>query len=90
MNKTELVTKVSEKTEYSKKACEEIVKATFEAITEELQNGGSFSLIGFGTFSVSERAERKAKNPATGAEIVIPATKVPRFKAGKALKEAVK
>lgn len=90
MNKSELVAKVSEKTEYSQKVVDEIVKATFESITEALKDGESFSLIGFGTFSVSERAAREGKNPATGEKIKIPATKVPKFKAGKALKDAVK
>ncbi len=90
MNKSELVAKVSEKTEYSQKVVDEIVKATFESITEALKDGDAFSLIGFGTFSVAERAAREGKNPATGEKITIPATKVPKFKAGKALKDAVK
>ncbi len=90
MNKGELVSKVSEKTKKPQKVCEEVVKATIEAITESLAAGESVALVGFGTFSVSERAAREGKNPATGEKIKIPATKVPKFKAGKALKDAVK
>ena len=90
MNKSELVAKVSEKTKFSQKECEAIVKATIETITESLADGDSVAFVGFGTFSVSERAAREGKNPATGAKIKIPATKVPKFKAGKALKDAVK
>ncbi len=90
MNKADLVEKVSDKTEYSKKACEEIIKATFDSISECLTEGDSLSLIGFGTFSVGNRAARECKNPQTGEKIKIPATKVPKFKAGKALKDAVK
>lgn len=90
MNKGELVAKVAEKTEKSQKVCEEVVKATIEAITESLAAGESVALVGFGTFSVSERAAREGKNPATGEKIKIPATKVPKFKAGKALKDVVK
>lgn len=90
MNKAELVAKVSDKTEYSQKVCDEIVKAVIETVSESLADGDSVALIGFGTFSVSERAAREGKNPATGEKIKIPATKVPKFKAGKALKDAVK
>ena len=90
MNKTELVAKVSEKTEYSQKVCDEVVKAVFNTITDALSEGDSFSLVGFGTFTVADRAAREGKNPATGEKIVIPATKIPKFRAGKALKDAVK
>lgn len=89
MNKGELIDSVSEKTEYSKKSCDEIIKAMLETIQESLVNGESVSFIGFGTFSVGERSAREGKNPATGEKIKIPATKVPKFKAGKALKDAV-
>ncbi|GHV97473.1 transcriptional regulator [Lactobacillus nasalidis] len=90
MNKTELVSVVSEKTEFSKKESAQIVDALFATIEEELAKGEKVQLIGFGTFEVRERAARKGRNPQTGAEIEIPASKVPAFKPGKALKDAVK
>jgi len=90
MNKTELIQAVSEKAEVSKKEATKIVEATFESITEALQNGEKIQLIGFGTFEVRERAARKGRNPRTKEDIEIPASKVPAFKAGKALKDAVK
>lgn len=89
MNKTELVNAVAEKAELKKVEAEAAVKATIDAISEELTNGGSITLIGFGTFSVLERAARNGKNPRTGEEIKIPAKKVPKFKPGKALSESV-
>ncbi|GHN39849.1 DNA-binding protein HU [Lactobacillus delbrueckii] len=90
MNKTELVSVVSEKTEFSKKESAQIVDALFASIEEALAKGEKIQLIGFGTFEVRERAARKGRNPQTGAEIEIPASKVPAFKPGKALKDAVK
>ena len=90
MNKTELIQAVTEKAEVSKKEATKIVEATFESITEALQNGEKIQLIGFGTFEVRERAARKGRNPRTKGDIEIPASKVPAFKAGKALKDAVK
>lgn len=90
MNKTELIQAVTEKTDVSKKEATKIVEATFESITEALQNGEKIQLIGFGTFEVRERAARKGRNPRTKEDIEIPASKVPAFKAGKALKDAVK
>lgn len=90
MNKTELVSVVSEKTEFSKKESAQIVDAMFASIEEALAKGEKVQLIGFGTFEVRERAARKGRNPQTGAEIEIPASKVPAFKPGKALKDAVK
>ena len=90
MNKTELVSVVSEKTEFSKKESAQIVEALFASIEEALAKGEKVQLIGFGTFEVRERAARKGRNPQTGAEIEIPASKVPAFKPGKALKDAVK
>ena len=89
-NKTELVSVVSEKTEFSKKESAQIVDALFASIEEALAKGEKVQLIGFGTFEVRERAARKGRNPQTGAEIEIPASKVPAFKPGKALKDAVK
>lgn len=90
MNKTELISVVSEKTEFSKKESAQIVDALFASIEEALAKGEKVQLIGFGTFEVRERAARKGRNPQTGAEIEIPASKVPAFKPGKALKDAVK
>ncbi|MCC9623684.1 HU family DNA-binding protein [Thalassospira sp. MA62] len=90
MNKTELIQAVTEKADVSKKEATKIVEATFESITEALQNGEKIQLIGFGTFEVRERAARKGRNPRTKEDIEIPASKVPAFKAGKALKDAVK
>lgn len=90
MNKTELVSVVSEKTEFSKKESAQIVDALFASIEEALAKGEKVQLIGFGTFEVRERAARKGRNPQTGVEIEIPASKVPAFKPGKALKDAVK
>ena len=89
MNKTELVNTVAESTELSKKDVTKAVDAVFEAIQEALSNGDKVQLIGFGNFEVRERAARKGRNPQTGEEIEIAASKVPAFKPGKALKEAV-
>jgi DNA-binding protein HU-beta len=89
MNKTELVAAVAEKAELSKKDSEAAVKAVVEAVTEELAKGGKVQLVGFGTFEVAQRAARTGKNPQTGKEIKIAACKAPKFKAGKALKDAV-
>ena len=90
MNKTELINAVAEKTELSKKDATSAVDAVFEVITSSLQEGEKVQLIGFGNFEVRERAARKGRNPQTGEEIEIPASNVPAFKPGKALKEAVK
>ena len=89
MNKTELVAAMAEKAELSKKDAEAALKAFTEVVAEELQKGEKIQLVGFGTFEVSERAERTGRNPQTGAEMVIPASKAPKFKAGKALKDAI-
>lgn len=89
MNKTELVAKVAEVAELSKKDATSAVDAIFSSITEALQGGDKVQLVGFGTFEVRERAARKGRNPQTGAEIDIAASKVPAFKPGKALKDAV-
>ena len=90
MNKTELVAAVAAKAELSKKDAEAAVTAVFDAVKDALADGDKVSLIGFGTFSVKERAAREGLNPRTKETITIPATKVPAFKAGKALKDAVK
>ncbi|MFZ7130978.1 MAG: HU family DNA-binding protein [Eubacteriales bacterium] len=89
MNKAELITVLTEKTGLAKKDNEKVLNALVESITEQLQNGDKISLVGFGTFEVKERAERKGRNPKTMEELVIPASKAPTFKAGKALKDAV-
>ena len=90
MTKTELIAVVAEKAELSKKDAEKAVNAAVEAISGSLKNGEKVQLVGFGTFEVRERAAREGINPATGKAIQIPATKVPAFKAGKALKDLVK
>lgn len=89
MNKAELITAVAEKTGLSKKDCEKAVNATFETIMANLEDGEKVQLVGFGVFDVKERGIRIGRNPKTKEEIEIPATRVPMFKAGKALKEAV-
>ncbi|GAE30331.1 HU family DNA-binding protein [Halalkalibacter hemicellulosilyticus] len=90
MNKTELVQAVAERSQISKKDANTAVNAVFEVISETLSSGETVQLIGFGNFEVRERAARKGRNPQTGEEIDIAATKTPAFKAGKQLKEAVK
>ncbi len=87
MSKTELVAAIAEKTGLTKKDSEAAVNAFVETVTEQLKKGEKVQLIGFGTFEVSERAERVGRNPQTGTEMTIAASKVPKFKAGKALKE---
>lgn len=87
MNKTELITAIAEKTELSKKDAEKAVKAFTDVVVEELKKGEKIQLVGFGTFEVSERAARTGRNPQTGAEMNIPASKSPKFKAGKAFKD---
>lgn len=90
MNKTELIAKVAEMTELSKKDVTSVVEAVFDSIADALQNGDKVQLVGFGNFEVRERTARKGRNPQTGEEIDIPASKVPAFKPGKALKEGMK
>lgn len=89
MNKAELVNSVIEKTGLSKKDATAAADAVFESIQETLVAGGKVQLIGFGNFETRERAARKGRNPQTGAEIEIAASKVPAFKPGKSLKDAV-
>jgi DNA-binding protein HU-beta len=90
MNKTELINSVAEATQLSKKDATKAVDSVFESITDSLKQGNKVQLIGFGNFEVRERSARKGRNPQTGEEIQIEASKVPAFKPGKALKEAVK
>ena len=89
MNKTELIAAVAEETELSKKDAEKVIKAFTDVIAEEMAKGGKVQLVGFGTFEVSERAQREGRNPQSGAAMTIPASKVPKFKAGKALKDMI-
>ena len=89
MNKTELIAAVAEKAEISKKDAEKAVGAVIDVITKALVEGDKVQLVGFGTFEVRQRNARTGKNPATGEEIEIPASKVPAFKAGRGLKDAV-
>lgn len=89
MNKTELVAAIAKQTELSKKDAEKAVKAFTDVVTAELKKGEKIQLVGFGTFEVSKRAARTGRNPQTGAEMKIKSSKTPKFKAGKALKDAV-
>lgn len=90
MNKTELVSAAAEATGLAKKEVVTVVEATLDAIEATLKEEGQVKLAGFGTFEVATRAARKGRNPSTGEEIDIPETKAPKFKAAKALKDAVK
>ena len=90
MNKTELVAAVAAKAELSKKDAEAAVNAVFDSVKDALAEGDKVSLIGFGTFSVKTRAARTGLNPRTKETIEIPESKVPAFKTGSALKDAVK
>lgn len=89
MNKTELIASMAEKSELSKKDSEKALNAFIESVQEGLAKGEKIQLVGFGTFEVRDRAERKGRNPQTKEEIIIPATKAPVFKVGKNLKELV-
>ncbi len=89
MNKHELVSAIAQNAELSKKDAEKALAATINAISKALAEGDKVQVVGFGTFEVRERAARQGKNPRTGAVIKIAATKVPAFKAGKALKDVV-
>jgi DNA-binding protein HU-beta len=89
MTKQELVSKMAEDAGISKKAAEDALNSFIDAVKGSLGKGDGVSLVGFGTFGVSQRSARTGRNPQTGAEIKIPARKVPTFKAGKGLKDAV-
>ena len=89
MNKAELVAAMAEKTQLSKKDAEAALKAFADVVAEELKKGEKIQLVGFGTFEVSERAAREGRNPQTGEAMTIEASKSPKFKAGKALKDAI-
>lgn len=90
MTKADLIEKVATDTKVSKAEAARMLNSVFDNLTSALSKGDSVTLVGFGTFSVSRRAARKGRNPQTGAVINIAASKVPRFKAGKALKDAVR
>ncbi len=89
MNKAELVAAMAAKTELSKKDSEKALKAFIEVVAEELKKGDKVQLVGFGTFEVAKRAAREGRNPQTGKAMKIAASKAPKFKAGKALKDEV-
>jgi len=89
MNKTELVAAIAEEAGLSKKDAEKALKAFTDVVTAELKKGEKIQLVGFGTFEVSERAAREGRNPQTGEAMTIDASKSPKFKAGKALKDAI-
>ena len=89
MNRTELVAAMAEKTQLSKKDAEAALKAFVDVVSEEMKKGEKVQVVGFGTFEVSERAAREGRNPQTGETMTIAASKTPKFKAGKALKDLV-
>jgi len=89
MNKSELVSAIAEKAGITKKDAEKYLQSFVDVVTEELAKGGKVQLVGFGTFDVAERKAREGRNPQTGKPMTIPASKAPRFKVGKALKDAV-
>ena len=89
MNKTELIAAVAERAELSKKDAEKAVKAFTDVVAEELVKGEKIQLVGYGTFEVSERKEREGRNPKSGEKMTISASRTPKFKAGKALKDQV-
>lgn len=89
MNKTELIAAMAEKTELTKKDAERALKAFVDVVTDELKQGEKVQLVGFGTFEVADRPARQGINPKTKQTIEIPASRAPKFKAGKALKETV-
>ncbi len=89
MNKTELVAAMAAKADISKKDAEAALKAFTDVVGEQLKKGNKIQLVGFGTFEVSKRAKRTGRNPRTGEEMTIPASKAPKFKPGKALKDIV-
>ena len=89
MNRTELVAAMAEKTQLSKKDADLALKAFIDVVSEEMQKGEKVQLVGFGTFEVSKRAAREGRNPQTGEAMTIAASKTPKFKAGKALKDSI-
>ena len=90
MTKSDLINSVAAKADVSKKDADKLVNAVLDSIVEALASGDKVQLVGFGTFEVRERAERKGRNPRTKEDIVIPASKLPVFKAGKGMKDSIK
>ena len=89
MNKTELIEHIAQNADISKAAAGRALDATIGAVKSTLKKGGTVALVGFGTFAVTKRAARKGRNPRTGAEIKIKAARIPRFRPGKGMKDAV-
>ena len=89
MKKDELMSAVAEKADISKKDVEKVMKAFTDVVTEEMKNGGTVQLVGFGSFEAAEREARQGRNPKAGETMMIAASRVPKFKAGKALKDAM-
>ena len=89
MNRTELISAMAQNAEMTKVDTEKALKAFIDVVTEEMKNGGKVQLVGFGTFETSKRAEREGRNPQTGEKMTIKASIAPKFKAGKAFKDAV-
>lgn len=89
MNKAELVGSVAEKAEVTKRDAEKVITAVFDVVEEALAKGEKVQLVGFGTFEVRDRAARTGRNPQTGEEIQIAATRVPAFRAGKSLRDSI-
>lgn len=89
MNKNELVSAVAERAGISKKDAEKLMKVFTDVVIDELKNGGKVQMVGFGTFEIVERESREGRNPKTGETMVIEAARVPKFRAGKALKDAM-
>ena len=89
MNRTELINAMAQNAEMTKVDTEKALKAFIDVVTEEMKNGGKVQLVGFGTFETSKRAEREGRNPQTGEKLTIKASIAPKFKAGKAFKDAV-
>lgn len=90
MNKMELISAVAERAEVSKKDAEKVLKAFTDVVIDEMKSGGRVQMVGFGTFEAVEREAREGRNPKTGETMMIAACKVPKFKAGKALKDIMK
>ena len=90
MNRADLVTKISRDEEITKRQAEKALNSLVDSVQDALSKGDSVTLVGFGTFSVMSRAARKGRNPQTGREIFIPASKAPKFRAGKSLRQSVR
>lgn len=89
MNRTELISAMAENANMTKVDTEKALKAFIDVVSDELKNGGKVQIVGFGSFEVTERAERQGRNPKDGSTIQIPASKAPKFKASKVLKDTV-